>query len=325
MPRHSQAAFQSAIDEGDAKVIWQSQDPKHRSIVLPPGYPAGRATAVREGLIDTAVSARQRAEQEMAIRQQASDRQDAALAARIAAQQYKQDKDEQTHNQVTAFYQGLPQIEKQYKVGTPDYAEAFGEYLSNFPLAASTKDIQDLAKTHAVVHDSAADLRDKLAAFKQATGKDATGIEMTATGGSNLRTNESNIQADLSKKLFTQTGLTPDQFAGIDMSKAARGTLADPALLKNNKVAPPASGVGVFTNAYPEAATGDQIKFDTGGMGSVTIPHEDFMRYARAFAPDIARQQTQPATSAPTAGDIKSGYRFKGGDPANKNNWEKVQ
>ena len=34
---------------------------------------------------------------------------------------------------------------------------------------------------------------------------------------------------------------------------------------------------------------------------------------------------TQPAAKAPAAGTVKQGYRFKGGDPADKANWMKVQ
>jgi hypothetical protein len=30
-------------------------------------------------------------------------------------------------------------------------------------------------------------------------------------------------------------------------------------------------------------------------------------------------------TGAPEVGSIKKGYRFKGGDPADEKNWEKVQ
>jgi len=34
-------------------------------------------------------------------------------------------------------------------------------------------------------------------------------------------------------------------------------------------------------------------------------------------------QAAQPQ-GAPTAGQVVSGYRFKGGDPSNQKNWEKV-
>ena len=33
----------------------------------------------------------------------------------------------------------------------------------------------------------------------------------------------------------------------------------------------------------------------------------------------------EPAPTGPQAGTIEGGYKFKGGDPAKKENWEKVQ
>lgn len=38
-----------------------------------------------------------------------------------------------------------------------------------------------------------------------------------------------------------------------------------------------------------------------------------------------AAQNPQPAAQPPAAGTVKNGYRFKGGDPANKANWEQVK
>lgn len=39
---------------------------------------------------------------------------------------------------------------------------------------------------------------------------------------------------------------------------------------------------------------------------------------------DTAGQTPPPAAAGPKAGDVEQGYRFKGGDPANQANWEKV-
>ena len=36
------------------------------------------------------------------------------------------------------------------------------------------------------------------------------------------------------------------------------------------------------------------------------------------------KSQTEPKASGPKSGDVENGYRFKGGDPAKKENWEKV-
>jgi hypothetical protein len=48
----------------------------------------------------------------------------------------------------------------------------------------------------------------------------------------------------------------------------------------------------------------------------------------RLFAPSVpaaapSQQQAAPAKPAPKVGTIVKGYKFKGGDPANKKNWEK--
>jgi hypothetical protein len=45
------------------------------------------------------------------------------------------------------------------------------------------------------------------------------------------------------------------------------------------------------------------------------------LRHGQPKTPQMAKEQQ----SGPKAGDVEGGYKFKGGDPADKNNWEKVQ
>ena len=50
----------------------------------------------------------------------------------------------------------------------------------------------------------------------------------------------------------------------------------------------------------------------------------------RDYATDVVKkkqgqQDQSTASGAPKVGEIRKGYRFKGGNPADKNSWEKVQ
>ena len=50
-------------------------------------------------------------------------------------------------------------------------------------------------------------------------------------------------------------------------------------------------------------------------------------RVAAGGAPEVPVQSSAPArrTVAPPVGTVVNGYRFRGGDPNNQNNWEREQ
>ena len=76
---------------------------------------------------------------------------------------------------------------------------------------------------------------------------------------------------------------------------------------------------GLF--ARPGAAPAGRAGAEPGGGG--TRRHNCSM--PPAAAKTAAAKPEQPAkAAAPKAGAVQGGYRFKGGNPADKNNWEKV-
>jgi hypothetical protein len=57
---------------------------------------------------------------------------------------------------------------------------------------------------------------------------------------------------------------------------------------------------------------------DMFGMRDKWVPKSPAERQAEAA------QRRSPQSDAPAAGHEENGYRFKGGDPANSKNWEKI-
>jgi hypothetical protein len=74
--------------------------------------------------------------------------------------------------------------------------------------------------------------------------------------------------------------------------------------------------VTAATKYYFEQQMIPQFKKDYPTVG-------DYLK-SQGLTPRADAATTNPSTNAPQVGTIKDGYRFKGGNPADKNNWEKV-
>lgn len=73
---------------------------------------------------------------------------------------------------------------------------------------------------------------------------------------------------------------------------------------------------GQVLNGQIDPATADQMIIDLGN------PLKEVNDRIKAIGGQPAATPTAPA--APAAGDVVNGYRFKGGDPADANNWEPI-
>jgi hypothetical protein len=81
------------------------------------------------------------------------------------------------------------------------------------------------------------------------------------------------------------------------------------------------SGKAAAADEYMAVAGGETVD----AMGNV-VKNPDVLVNKRTGQPVQGGQQAKPQAQAgaPTVGTVKSGYRFKGGDPASLSSWEKV-
>jgi hypothetical protein len=110
--------------------------------------------------------------------------------------------------------------------------------------------------------------------------------------------------------------------------------LGDPAqvLLDDNTIGV-ADPVGGYYKPHPISSQ-KGFRFINGGMEEYMMDKVDtanMPRYAdvvarkQAAAPAATAAASGGAKVAPKPGEVRSGYRFKGGDPASQANWEPVQ
>lgn len=78
---------------------------------------------------------------------------------------------------------------------------------------------------------------------------------------------------------------------------------------------------GNFDNAYTGAEKGDIVQLLLPNGKVVLMPHKDYQSQLKGNAqPEEPQQQYGLAV-----GEIRKGYRYKGGDPSEPDSWEKVQ
>jgi hypothetical protein len=182
---------------------------------------------------------------------------------------------------VAGYFTDKAKIQELLPAGSPEERKALAGLIVKYPLIAKSSETLKDYREHVESHDTMAAAREKAAAELgiPVDQLDATSVTVGGTPGQNratFRPRNDYSRDPLAKELRAQTGLTPEQFAGIDMSTAQRGKK---------------DATGNFTNAYSDAAKGDQIRIETSS-GPIVLKHADFMTYARAFAPDIAKQQS---------------------------------
>lgn len=93
-----------------------------------------------------------------------------------------------------------------------------------------------------------------------------------------------------------------------------------------NDVASLTALVALQQDKVERATAATQTKQDFTGqiMGQPPAPKEDpKARYVPPAAAPAAPSAAPGPKAPPTVGEVRGGYRFKGGNPADKNNWEK--
>lgn len=70
--------------------------------------------------------------------------------------------------------------------------------------------------------------------------------------------------------------------------------------------------IGLYRQMYPSLPKLDASQFNSSTTGSQLTPQ------------DTSTTSAQPSATTIQPGEVRKGYRFKGGNPADKNNWEKV-
>ena len=119
----------------------------------------------------------------------------------------------------------------------------------------------------------------------------------------------------------------------IDAAKAQAGGADSTSEIKNVKYLLDNKIAGTPAEAWKMVQTGktpagDKIVSD--GMGGVLIANPDSGRVVKLDASGREKElrpgnSAQPAAiKAPSQGEVRDGYRFKGGNPKDKANWEKV-
>jgi len=142
---------------------------------------------------------------------------------------------------------------------------------------------------------------------------------------------------DLQNRRLNQTPtMTPYQAEQIALRKAAAAKPPEPKTMtiRETLEATPATpeipavefkqrGSGIFDRLIPDRkAQAYQPAMPAQGERTVTrkVPVT-----GATPAPTLSEQAAKTAPPMPEVGDIVKGYRFKGGKPSDKNNWEKVQ
>lgn len=257
-----------------------------------------------------AASAMQMAEQQrrtmFGVRATAPDPlRDAAREAQISRSQaseakanYQLQKQIETDRQQTAFYNGLQELESslgtKYPIGTKEHAEAFAAYAHEFPLARSSKSVQDTLKVHSLIHDDQAALTQRMNTAIQA-GKD---LGLTPQGASFVKGGNVDVRftqpgtntegSDPEAELFKSRALTKAQF--LNPLNAKQGVVNDK---------------GEFKTDFSPGQQANAIQFQAGSSKtdeSKAVTHVMPLNEFNAYRQGLGQQpvptfQYNPATS----------------------------
>jgi hypothetical protein len=114
-------------------------------------------------------------------------------------------------------------------------------------------------------------------------------------------------------------------FAAFAIERAAQGGRLTVQMMKQaGSVLDPTQ----YTKEAYAAILGGRRQQLVSDLRENRLSDEDIAKLTTPLAqkqPDIGAPGGAPRPAAPKAGAVESGYRFKGGDPADKNNWVRVQ
>jgi len=238
--------------------------------------------------------------------------QQAQSQAELAGAQFRYNfwKDQELRNQTMHYYNAMPMLQEKLKQagitpGSERYAAEMGAFASTLPDAIThnasiRKDLEDYVKVDSV-------------------------------------------QGQLKEKLKSY-GLTQDKI--VNPSYVAVGRLGKTDA-SGNPLPPDSTAEGTIN--FIGDRSGDVVSVDTGkGNQMARIPVQTYLEAGGKLSPEDtaaqiqagriqpAQQMQAPATgtsptpastplSIPQAGEVRNGYTFKGGNPADQNNWEPSQ
>jgi len=144
--------------------------------------------------------------------------------------------------------------------------------------------------------------------FEKNSGAYASGLERAATQipGGNYLNSEEFQKAQQSGRNFLASILRKDTGAAITAAEEKQ----------YGEIFLPQPGDKPGALALKSEARRQAIKAIKGGLGTAE---------ALALGSQILSRKDAPATGSPTVGEIRKGYRFKGGDPSQQSSWEKAQ
>ena len=172
--------------------------------------------------------------------------------------------------------------------------------------------------------------RDRLAQ----AGQESAADRMTRAQEFSARMGESAADRALKSREVDDNMKTSDvkrQAAGVELTAAQRlqalqgeylGAETDAKRDAAAKKLQALSGKGQAADEYMAVGGGETVVDPQSGL---TVKNPDVLVNKRTGQP-VSGQQAKPAQaqSAPAAGTVKGGYRFKGGDPSQQSSWEKV-
>lgn len=269
--------------------------------------------------------------------------------------QYNLYKDNELRQQTTHYYTAMPVLQEQLKQagiypGSERYAQEMAAFASTLPDAITHNDAirKDLAG-YAKVDENAARISQMMA---------------THPGMSKTEAQIANVSQDLANRNLRATSFSTTAAGGVDV-KATRpideglkplGLTPNQFLNHVNAKQGKIDDKGDFTQSLSPGEQANAIQFQAGNrkddaskLVTHTLPLSQFNEIRSGLGvqplpaysapggqtptptatpvPDSTPDQTQASVqpNIPQAGQVVNGFTFKGGDPADQNNWEQSQ
>ncbi len=117
-----------------------------------------------------------------------------------------------------------------------------------------------------------------------------------------------------------KTALRSEAFVNTGVLQPAEMAMLDKDLLA------PTTVRGLLSNPEAYKAKMDELRrfLDNKIQSSYTSHGQQMPADLKFYKPDDAKDAQAPARKAPAVGTLEQGYRFKGGDPADRTNWERA-
>lgn len=206
----------------------------------------------------------------------------------------------QAANGKAKIFSGLADISQRYASDSPDFRLAvlnlFGSDDQDISAARGTSGFETLVRPFIGQHDksvaTAEAIKQARDNFTAGTGLEPESVELTASGGVNIRAGSTrarpNETTDVAKQLQQLHKITPNEL--LNPVSVRRGKIED------NK----------FTNSYDDAANGPAVQVDTGAR-TVTMSNSEYERFKSALQPSSASTTVRMKSPDGAVKDIPAG------------------